>query len=78
MLKTNVKNLTEWFKENDVLVVDRSFRDAVDILKEFGKTTHPPTQQKKPMNLGLSLKYGGLWYQLTGGYKMEGFEQYSA
>lgn len=31
MLKSNCENITECFKQNDVLVLDRSFRDAADI-----------------------------------------------
>ena len=42
MLKSNVEDITNWFEENDVLVVDRGFRDAVDILKKFGISARMP------------------------------------
>lgn len=42
MMKSNVENITEWFQENDVLVVDRGFRDATDVLKEFGINAYMP------------------------------------
>ena len=32
---SNSENITKWFKENDVLVLDQGLRDAADILKEF-------------------------------------------
>ena len=42
MLKTNAENITDWFEEDDVLVVDCGFRDAIDILKDFGINSHMP------------------------------------
>ena len=42
MLNSNSENIAEWFKENDVLVLDRGFRDAADILKEFGIDSYMP------------------------------------
>ena len=42
LLNCNSENITEWFKENDVLVLDKSFRDAADILKEFGIGSYTP------------------------------------
>ena len=31
-LNSNVEDITNWFEEDDVLVLDCGFRDAVDIL----------------------------------------------
>lgn len=42
MLNSNVKDIIDWFEEDDVLVVDRGFRDAVDILKDFGINAQMP------------------------------------
>lgn len=42
MLKSNAENINEWFHDNDVLVVDRDFRDAIDILKDFGINAQMP------------------------------------
>ena len=36
MLKSNSENMTIWFEDDDVLGVDHDFRDATDILKDFG------------------------------------------
>ena len=41
MLNSNVEDITDWFEE-DVLVVDSGFRDAVDILKDFGINAQMP------------------------------------
>ena len=48
MLNSNSENITEWFKENDVLVFDRGFRGAADILKEFGIDSYMPHFLNKP------------------------------
>ena len=42
MLNSNSENITEWFKENYVLVLDRRFRDAAAISKEFGIDSYMP------------------------------------
>ena len=42
MLNSNVEDITNWFEEDDVLVVDRGFRDAVDIFKDFGINAQMP------------------------------------
>ncbi|MCG7879800.1 MAG: transposase family protein, partial [Candidatus Thiodiazotropha endolucinida] len=42
MLKSNAENITDWFEKDDVLIVDRGFRDAIDILKDFGINSHMP------------------------------------
>ena len=42
MLKSNFENITEWFEQNDVLVLDRGLRDAADILKGFEIESYMP------------------------------------
>ena len=42
MLRSNTENMTEWFQQGDVLVVDRGFRDVADLLKDFGIKSHMP------------------------------------
>ena len=39
---SNVEDITDWFEEDDVMVVDRGFRDAVDILNDFGINAQMP------------------------------------
>ena len=39
MLKNNAENITDWF-EDDVLVVDRGFRDVREILKGYEINSH--------------------------------------
>ena len=36
MCRSNSENITDWFEDDDVHVVDRGFRDTIDILKGFG------------------------------------------
>ena len=38
MLKNNAENNTDWFEEDDVLVVHRGFRDVREILKHYENT----------------------------------------
>ena len=42
MLNSNVQDINDWFEEDDFMVVDRGFRDAVDILKDFGINAQMP------------------------------------
>lgn len=42
MLHTNVEDLKGWFHEDDVFVVDRGFRDSVDMLEELGIRAEMP------------------------------------
>ena len=39
---SNVEDITDWFEEDDVMVVDSGFRDAVDILNDFGINAQMP------------------------------------
>ena len=42
MLKNKAENITDWFEEGDVLVVDRGFRNVIEILKGYGINFHMP------------------------------------
>ncbi|XP_062566452.1 uncharacterized protein LOC134228771 [Saccostrea cucullata] len=42
MLKTNVEDMKNWFKDDDVFIVDRGFRDAIEVLEEFGIKAQMP------------------------------------
>ena len=55
-IKTNAEEMTSWLQEDDVLVVDRGFRDVLDDLGLrmemplfFCKKARSSTAQKKPM-----------------------------
>ena len=43
MLKTNVEEMKSWVNENDIFVVDRGFRDAIDMLAEMGINAEMPS-----------------------------------
>ncbi|XP_033730151.1 uncharacterized protein LOC117319467 [Pecten maximus] len=47
ILRRNVEEITDWLTENDVVIVDRGFRDSVELLEEFGIHTEMPTFSKK-------------------------------
>jgi GTP-dependent phosphoenolpyruvate carboxykinase len=36
MLKSNVEDIKGWFQEDDVFVIDRGFRDSLQLLEELG------------------------------------------
>ena len=42
MLYTNVDDLKGWFHEEDVFIVDRGFRDSLDVLEEMGIRAEMP------------------------------------
>ena len=42
MLNSNAESTTIWFRDTDVLVVDRVFRDAISIMKDFGIDAQMP------------------------------------
>lgn len=42
MLKTNIDVLQYWFKENDLFVVDRGFRDCLEFLESLGLKNEMP------------------------------------
>ena len=39
MLKSNSEDIRNWFREGDVLIVDRRFRDVTELLNECGIKT---------------------------------------
>ncbi|XP_052099022.1 uncharacterized protein LOC127733747 [Mytilus californianus] len=41
-LKTNMENMNEWIQPGDVLIVDRGFRDASEMLDDFGIQAEMP------------------------------------
>jgi hypothetical protein len=43
MVRTNTEEFNEWVAEGDVMVVDRGFRDAKDILEELGLEVEMPS-----------------------------------
>ena len=42
LFESNTENITEWFEDDDVLVVDRGFRDVIDLLSDKGIQTEMP------------------------------------
>ena len=55
MLCTNVEDLKGWFQEDDVFVVDRGFRDSLDVLKEHVIHVEMPRLLSKGEKLMTSL-----------------------
>ena len=47
MLKTNVEEIKEWIHEDDVFIVDRGFRDSLDLLEDLGIRAKMPAFMKK-------------------------------
>ena len=47
MLKSNSEDIRNWFRE-DVLIVDRGFRDVTELLNECGIKTAMPHFLNKP------------------------------
>ncbi|OWF40567.1 hypothetical protein KP79_PYT19999 [Mizuhopecten yessoensis] len=47
ILNSNIEEIKEWIQENDVFVVDRRFRDSLDLLKQLGIQTEIPSFSKK-------------------------------
>lgn len=42
MMKSNDENMMKWFRKDDILILDRGFRDALDFLHEVGFQTESP------------------------------------
>ena len=42
MMRSNEENMMEWFKKEDILILDRGFRDAEEFLNECGFRTESP------------------------------------
>ena len=36
MFKSNIEDIRNWFHEEDIFIVDRGFRDSIDMLEELG------------------------------------------
>ena len=36
MFKSNIQDIRNWFHEEDIFIVDRGFRDSIDMLEELG------------------------------------------
>ncbi|XP_021339896.1 uncharacterized protein LOC110441121 [Mizuhopecten yessoensis] len=47
MMNKNSEDMKDWLKENDVMVVDRGFRDAVEFLQESGLRVEMPSYLQK-------------------------------
>ncbi|XP_052090260.1 uncharacterized protein LOC127726916 [Mytilus californianus] len=47
IFKNNLEKIKEWFETNDVVVVDRGFRDSIDLLEEFGIQIKMPSFLKR-------------------------------
>ncbi|XP_021351029.1 uncharacterized protein LOC110454009 isoform X2 [Mizuhopecten yessoensis] len=56
ILNSNIEEIKEWIQENDVFVVDRGFRDSLDLLKQLGIQTEMPSfsKQKQQHTVGES------------------------
>lgn len=42
MMRTNDGNMMKWFRKQDILILDRGFRDALEFLHESGFQTESP------------------------------------
>lgn len=42
MLKSNVEDIKNWVKEEDVFIVDRGFRDSLQLLEDLGIKAEMP------------------------------------
>lgn len=47
MMNNNSEDMKDWLKEDDVMVVDRGFRDAMEFLKESGLRVEMPSYLQK-------------------------------
>ncbi|XP_060085720.1 uncharacterized protein LOC132565127 [Ylistrum balloti] len=47
ILNSNIQEIKEWIQENDVFVVDRGFRDSMDLLQQLGIQTEMPSFSKQ-------------------------------
>jgi hypothetical protein len=45
MINTNVEDIKSWVREDDIFVVDRGFRDALELLKDLGIKAELPTER---------------------------------
>ncbi|CAC5361691.1 unnamed protein product [Mytilus coruscus] len=47
IIQHDIEEFKEWVTEDDILIVDRGFRDAIDLLQEIGIQTKMPAFNKK-------------------------------
>ena len=43
IFRSNVEEIRAWFSDQDVVIVDRGFRDSIEFLKEFGINAEMPS-----------------------------------
>ncbi|VDI08019.1 Hypothetical predicted protein [Mytilus galloprovincialis] len=43
IIKRNIEKITDWLQEDDILIVDRGFRDSLDLLNELGIKSEMPS-----------------------------------
>lgn len=47
IIQNDIEEFKQWVCENDVIIVDRGFRDSVELLHEIGVRTEMPSFVKK-------------------------------
>ena len=47
MINTNVEDIKSWVREDDIFVVDRDFRDALELLEDLGIKAEMPCSLPK-------------------------------
>lgn len=47
MLTSNVQDIKNWIKKEDIFIVDRGFRDYLDFLEDFGINAKMPSYIQK-------------------------------
>ena len=43
MLNTNVEDIKQWVQEDDIFIVDRGFRDLLELLEDLGIKVEMPS-----------------------------------
>ncbi|CAC5404606.1 unnamed protein product [Mytilus coruscus] len=43
IIKRNIEKITDWLQKDDILIVDRGFRDSLDLLNELGIKSEMPS-----------------------------------
>ena len=47
MFKSNIEDIRNWFHEEDIFIVDRGFRDSIDMLEELGIHAKMPSLPRR-------------------------------
>lgn len=47
VMKTNIEDICDWVREEDIFVIDRGFRDSLDFLEEMGIQAQMPSFMTK-------------------------------